>query len=136
PDFAKNALDDLAGEAARLGRLPGFHEWLAEWVTQRVGAPVTAAALAALEIPDHLRMNLRVLDAEDRVLAEGRDPLAIKRKLYATAQTLHTAASVSSGGAAPAWAGVAGASARDVSRQGGGGRGGGGGGAGAEGRAG
>jgi ATP-dependent helicase HrpA len=92
PDFAKNALDDLGHEAARLGRLPGFHEWLAQWVTQHVGSPVSAADLAALPLPDHLRMNLRVLDADDRVLAESRDLLAIKRKLYATTQALHTAA--------------------------------------------
>ena len=90
PDFAKTALDDLAHEAARLGRLPGFHEWLAQWVTQQVGSPVNAADLAALPLPDHLRMNLRVLDADDRVLAESRDLLAIKRKLYSTTQALHS----------------------------------------------
>jgi ATP-dependent RNA helicase HrpA len=86
PDFAKSALDDLAPEAHRLGRLPGFHEWLAEWVTQRVGTTVTAAELAALPLPDHLRMNLRVLDARDHVVAEGRDLLAIKKQVYATGQ--------------------------------------------------
>jgi len=90
PDFAKTALDDLAHEAARLGRLPGFHEWLAQWVTQQVGSPVNAADLAALPLPDHLRMNLRVLDADDRVLAESRDLQAIKRKLYSTTQALHS----------------------------------------------
>ena len=82
PDFAKSALEDLAHEADRLGRLPAFHEWLAHWVTQQVGSPVGAADLAALAVPDHLRMNLRVLDAKDHVLAEGRDLLAIKRQLY------------------------------------------------------
>ena len=39
PDFAKAALEELEVEAARLGRLPGFHEWLAQWITQRVGSP-------------------------------------------------------------------------------------------------
>ena len=92
PDYAKSAFDDLSVEVARLGRLPGFHEWLAQWVTQRVGATVTPVELVALPLPDHLRMNLRVLDAHDKVLAEGRDLLAIKRKLYATTQSLHTAA--------------------------------------------
>jgi ATP-dependent helicase HrpA len=91
PDFAKSALEDLAHEADRLGRLPAFHEWLAHWVTQQVGSPVGAADLAALGLPDHLRMNLRVLDAKDHVLAEGRDLLAIKRQLYAATQALHTA---------------------------------------------
>ena len=91
PDCAKSALDDLSSEAARLGRLPGFHEWLAQWVTQRAGMSVTAAQLATLTLPDHLRMNLRILDAQDAVLAEGRDLLAIKRKLYATSPSPHHA---------------------------------------------
>jgi HrpA-like RNA helicase len=90
PDFAKSALEDLAHEADRLGRLPGFHEWLARWVTQQVGSPVRPLDLAALALPDHLRMNLRVLDADDRVLAEGRDLPAIKRQLYSGTQALHT----------------------------------------------
>ena len=85
PDFAKSALDDLAVDAARLGRLPGFHEWLSQWITQRVGATVTPLELAALPLPDYLRMNLRVLDADDQTIAEGRDLLAIKRRLYAAA---------------------------------------------------
>ncbi|MDB6089623.1 MAG: ATP-dependent helicase HrpA [Gammaproteobacteria bacterium] len=80
PEHAKMALDDLSREAERLGRLPGFYEWLSRWVTQRVGAPVTAAQLAALPLPDHLRMNVRVVDADDGVLAEGRDLVAIKRR--------------------------------------------------------
>jgi HrpA-like RNA helicase len=90
PDFAKAALDDLAVAADRLGRLPPFHEWLARWITQRVGSTVTPLELSALSIPDFLRMNLRVLDAGDRVLAEGRDLLAIKRKLYAVAPPVST----------------------------------------------
>jgi ATP-dependent helicase HrpA len=82
PDYAKAALQDLERDVSRLGRLPGFHEWLAQWVTQHVGAPVSAADLAALALPDYLRMNIRVLDANDRVIATGRDLLSIKRKLY------------------------------------------------------
>jgi ATP-dependent helicase HrpA len=97
PDFAKAALDDLAVEASRLGRLPGFHEWLAQWVTERVGVTVSSLELAALPLPDYLRMNLRVLDADDRVLAEGRDLLAIKRKLYAAAPTVFTGAAAMAG---------------------------------------
>ena len=85
PDFAKAALEDLEVEAARLGRLPGFHEWLAQWITQRVGSPISPLELASLPLSDYLRMNLRVVDPDDRVLAEGRDLLAIKRKLYGTA---------------------------------------------------
>ena len=90
PDFAKAALDDLAVAADRLGRLPPFHEWLAQWITQRAGSTVTPLEVSALSVPDFLRMNLRVLDADDRVLAEGRDLLAIKRKLYAVAPPVST----------------------------------------------
>ena len=64
------------------GSLPGFYEWLAQWVTRRAGAPVSAAELAALVLPDYLRMNVRVVDANDRVIAEGRDLAAIRKKLY------------------------------------------------------
>jgi hypothetical protein len=86
PDFAQQALDDLAVEAARLGRLPGYHEWMAQWITQHVGATVKASEVAALELPDHLRINFRVLDADDRVIAEGRDLLAVKRRLFEAEQ--------------------------------------------------
>ena len=86
PDFAKQALDDLTVEEARLGRLPGYHEWMAQWITQHVGAMVKASEVAALELPDHLRINFRVLDANDRVIAEGRDLLAVKRKLFEAEQ--------------------------------------------------
>jgi ATP-dependent helicase HrpA len=82
PDYARAALAELARDVSRLGRLPGFHEWLAQWVTQQIGTPVSAADLSALTLPDYLRMNLRVLDADDRVIAQGRDLVAIKRSLY------------------------------------------------------
>jgi len=62
--------------------LPSFYEWLAQWVTRRAGAPVTAAELAALALPDYLRINIRVVDAKDRVIVEGRDLAVIRKKLY------------------------------------------------------
>ena len=87
PDHAREALAHLGanvptGSGANVSM--GFYEGLAEWVTQRVGAPVTAADLAALVLPDHLRMNIRVVDAQDRVIAEGRDLAVIRKKLYGT----------------------------------------------------
>ncbi len=78
PDHAREALGELHASG---GGLPGFHEWLAQWVTRRAGAPVSAADLAALAIPDYWRMNIRVVDASDRVMAEGRDLAAIRKKL-------------------------------------------------------
>ena len=82
PDHAREALAEI--EARSGSDLPGFYEWLAQWVTQRAGAPVTTADLAALVLPDHLRINIRVVDADDRVIAEGRDLAAIRRELYGT----------------------------------------------------
>jgi ATP-dependent helicase HrpA len=84
PDHARAALQDASGEVGGgkgVGSPPGFFEWLAPWVTSRVGAPVTAAELAALPLPDYVRMNIRVVDAQDRVISEGRDLLAIRLKL-------------------------------------------------------
>ena len=102
PDFAKLALDELAVEEARLGRLPGFHEWLAQWITQQVGSLVKASELAALELPDHLRINFRVMDADDRVVAEGRDLLAVKRKLFEVEQAARGVTIAPPGGGAAA----------------------------------
>lgn len=93
PDRARAALQELEAAipeldashegtaGARGSSRPGFHAWLAPWVTQRAGSTVTAADLAALDLPDHLRMNIRVVDADDQVIAEGRDLAALKRKL-------------------------------------------------------
>jgi ATP-dependent helicase HrpA len=80
PDHARAAHTDIEG-----GDLPGFYEWLAHWVTQRVGAAVSASDLAALALPDYLRVNIRVVDARDRVMVEGRDLGVIRRKLYGAA---------------------------------------------------
>jgi ATP-dependent RNA helicase HrpA len=65
--------------------LPGFYAGLAAWVAQRVGATVQPAELAALPLPDWLRMNIRVLDAQERLLAEDRDLAALRRKVLGKA---------------------------------------------------
>src|SRR5581483_2299157 len=84
PDHAREALADMEERSG--SDLPGFYEGLAQWVTQRVGAPVTASDLTALALPDYLRMNIQVVDVNDRVIAEGRDLAAIRRKLGRGAQ--------------------------------------------------
>jgi len=76
PDHARQALTEVDESA-----LPAFYTWLAGWVSQRIGAAVTPAELAAIALPDFLRMNIRVVDADDRVVSEGRDLGAIKRKV-------------------------------------------------------
>ncbi|MDE2450218.1 MAG: ATP-dependent RNA helicase HrpA, partial [Gammaproteobacteria bacterium] len=88
PEHARQALNDLTaragGEAAPSTALPGFYAGLAAWVAERIGATMAPAELAALPIPDWLRMNIRVVDAQDRVLAEGRDLEALKRRVLGT----------------------------------------------------
>jgi ATP-dependent helicase HrpA len=76
PDHARQALSEVDD-----GALPAFYTWLSGWVSQRIGAVVTPAELAAIALPDFLRMNIRVVDADDRVVAEGRDMAAIRRKV-------------------------------------------------------
>ena len=76
PDHAREALASLPA-----GALPPFHTWLAGWISQRTGERISAADLAALGLPDHLRLNLRVLAAADqpRIVAEGRDLAPLRR---------------------------------------------------------
>ena len=84
PEHARQALEELTAPvsvAAETAAAPGFYAGLAAWISARIGAAVTAPELAALALPDWLRMNLRVVDAEGRVLAEGRDLAALKRNV-------------------------------------------------------
>ena len=93
PEHARRALEELTAGAQRAKDghaavgLPGFYAALAAWISQRVGATVTAAELAALPLPAWLRMNIRVVDERDRVLAEGRDLVALKRSVLGRAQS-------------------------------------------------
>jgi ATP-dependent helicase HrpA len=84
PDSARAALAEMPSTTP-IEQLPDFYEWLAQWITPRVGKPVTAAQLAGLELPGYLRMNVRVLDANDNVIAEGRDIATIRREQRARA---------------------------------------------------
>jgi ATP-dependent helicase HrpA len=96
PENAREALRELFGGEDGAGvrsgagthgtRLPGFYTWLAGWITQRTGTPLTAAQLAGLEIPAHLRMNIRVVDVDDKVIAEGRDLVRLRAAATASSQ--------------------------------------------------
>jgi ATP-dependent helicase HrpA len=97
PDSARAALAEAP--AVPVDELPDFHEWLAHWITARIGQAVTPAQLAALELPEYLRMNIRVVDADDQVVEEGRDVLAIKRAIRdAPSSSEATHASISDNG--------------------------------------
>jgi ATP-dependent helicase HrpA len=99
PEHARQALEELTAGQPTAHRdkeggpeaLPGFYAGLAAWVSGRIGEPVTAAELAALPVPDWLRMNLRVVDAHDRVLAEGRELAALGRKVLGPARSTRPA---------------------------------------------
>ncbi|HEX8756928.1 MAG TPA: ATP-dependent RNA helicase HrpA [Steroidobacteraceae bacterium] len=82
PEHARRALEELTLGA---GNLPGFYAGLAAWVSDRIGATVAPVDLAALPLPAWLRMNIRVVDAQDRIMAEGRDLAALKRNVLGTA---------------------------------------------------
>jgi ATP-dependent helicase HrpA len=80
PDAARAIMATLP-ESAASDALPDFFEWLAQLITERTGTPTTPAQVAALPVDDHLRMNIRVVDTDDRIVAEGRDLIALKRKV-------------------------------------------------------
>lgn len=58
-----------------------FLEQLARAVSRLAGRLVTPADFDPDRLPESLRLNLRVVDTEGNVLAEGRDPETIEREL-------------------------------------------------------
>ncbi len=87
PEHARQALEELTARASE-----GLYAGLAAWISERIGAPIAPADLAALALPAWLRMNIRVVDAQDRVLAEGRDLAVLKRRVLGTAASIRGAA--------------------------------------------
>ena len=84
PEHARQALEELAVAATDdVDTLPGFYAALAPWIARRTASALTVAELAQLPLPPYLRLNMRVIDARDTVLAEGRDLAALRRTLRA-----------------------------------------------------
>jgi len=78
PDVARRvALELQAGPRAP------FWPAVAAALSRVGGEPIEAESLAALPLPDHLRLNLRIVDARGSVRAEGRDLALLKRTLRA-----------------------------------------------------
>ncbi|HEY0942173.1 MAG TPA: ATP-dependent RNA helicase HrpA [Steroidobacter sp.] len=71
--------EHAARAAAEIDESKEFNAAVAEWITRVGGTPVTAEEVAALPLPDHLRVNFRVADLDGKTLAEGRDLIALKR---------------------------------------------------------
>ena len=67
PDYAHKALAELNG-----GNTP-LAEQLAKQFTRLSGQLISAADLTATGLEDYYRMNIRVVDAEGKLLAQGRD---------------------------------------------------------------
>ncbi|MFB4204641.1 ATP-dependent RNA helicase HrpA [Arhodomonas sp. KWT2] len=75
PDFARAVLDRVpAGEGA-------LTEVLCRELERMTGVAIPLDAWDTAELPRHLFMNVRVVDADGRVLDEGRDLAALKARL-------------------------------------------------------
>jgi ATP-dependent helicase HrpA len=92
PDVARRCLAELGPERAR-----PFHASVAAVLTRLGGEPVAAEALAAVVLEDHLRLNVRVVDALGRTLAEGRELGALRRELRGAARPPPAASPAGSG---------------------------------------
>ncbi|MBS0374978.1 MAG: ATP-dependent RNA helicase HrpA [Proteobacteria bacterium] len=75
PDVARRVAVALAAERGR-----PFFAAAAAALGREAGETVTAETLAAIELPAHLVLNLRVLDADGAVVAEGRQLAALRRE--------------------------------------------------------
>ena len=80
PDFAKRASEGLVYDGRALP------EVLAEKLFRLTGNRVNAAEFRAAEIDQHLRMNVKVMDDKDGVLASGRNLAALQTQFAAKAE--------------------------------------------------
>jgi ATP-dependent helicase HrpA len=75
PDTARKIVPQIRfGEGSLLDRL-------AAALGRIAGEPVAAQSFAVEQLPDELRMNVRVEGSDGRTLAEGRDLAAVRREL-------------------------------------------------------
>ncbi|HWB09744.1 MAG TPA: ATP-dependent RNA helicase HrpA [Pirellulales bacterium] len=77
PDTAKQALSELRYAEGCL------QTSLAQSLTRIAGAPISPDAFRMSQVPDHLRMRIRVVDARGRAIALGRDPTSVRKQLWA-----------------------------------------------------
>ena len=74
PDVARRCLAELAGHESA-----PFLATVATALTRIGGQPLSVEQLAAVPLPEHLRLNVRVLDAAGTVIAQGRDLAPLRR---------------------------------------------------------
>ncbi|MFC7753194.1 ATP-dependent RNA helicase HrpA [Tsukamurella soli] len=75
PDFAAAAMARLAARSEPLA------DGLARELTQLSGTVIRPGDFRPAELPEHLRVTFRVVDERGKVLAEGKDLDALKRRL-------------------------------------------------------
>ncbi len=73
PDVAQACVAACADTA------PSFVQAVARFLTARAGEEIGVPQLERLELPAHLALNLRVVDAAGRVVAEGRELEELRR---------------------------------------------------------
>jgi len=79
PDFVDKALERMSPDNQPLVMN------LAQELRRISGVTIDPEAWPSEALPDHLRMNLRVVDDKGKMVAEGRDPLALQQRLEAEA---------------------------------------------------
>jgi ATP-dependent helicase HrpA len=85
PDVA-----DAAFPALRT-RTGSLLDALADWLGKRSGIKVTRHDFQLDTLPDHLRMNFRIIDPAGKEVASGRDLLELRRKVGGEAQSTFSA---------------------------------------------
>jgi ATP-dependent helicase HrpA len=84
PEFARAAAEALPPPAsARMPEARGLSltDALADFLAEKTGQAIPRDAWRPEALVAHLRMNFRVLDPSNRILAEGRDLAALRRQL-------------------------------------------------------
>jgi len=54
---------------------------VAEWIARESQKPMTEELLLKIPLPEHLRLNIRVTNLDERVVGQGRDLTAVRREL-------------------------------------------------------
>ncbi|MFZ5756065.1 MAG: ATP-dependent RNA helicase HrpA [Pseudomonadota bacterium] len=81
PDVVATVLPRLLAEAGTRSLV----DILATELRRVSGQNIRSSDFSPAAVPDHLRVNLRVIDRTGTLLAEGRDPSALRRELGADA---------------------------------------------------
>ena len=80
PDYARLAIAEIETEGC-------FHDRLAAWLVRTTGETITGAMLEQLPLPDHLSMNVRVIDGSGHTIASGRRLADVRRRVGLSKRT-------------------------------------------------